>query len=506
MNTSATQSIAQKRSGTRTDFAYETDSDLDWMRDRFAGGATATAPNATWMGIDYGYDKSSRLTQMSATDSAIVGAMPVAGTNGTANNINQVASVAGRASLLTWSMAGNMESDGKGTSFTHDGLQHLTKATRTGLIMHYAYNSAGLRIESIKNPQTALDARDMPVGGDRTRYVLSGAEEVADLDGERNVIRRYIPGAAIDERVAQIETNGAISFMHNDKQNSVIAISDSAGNPVVRRGYGTYGETDPAQMVGTTTAGSSAHPFGYTGRRWDPDLGLYYYRARWYDPQLGTFLQTDPIGSLDYINLYAYVGLEPGNGADPSGETGIVTVDGRNNVHIRLEILFEGPGLTAERQSDFISRTETSWSGIFGKYTVSTTVVPTSTLTPSGNRVEFNASGFPTGPNGGHSYVESGFNMHLAIPDMATPKGEIAGTVADNLDVVVHEVGHLFGLSDTYNLPASSRDALMEGNVMDKGPISGIINERDITSIINSSNNDVTHCSAGQSSSAEGCR
>jgi RHS repeat-associated protein len=91
------------------------------------------------------------------------------------------------------------------------------------------------------------------------------------------------------------------------------------GSPVVRRGYGVYGETDPAQMVGTTSAGTSAHPFGYTGRRWDPDLGLYYYRARWYDPQLGTFLQTDPIGSLDYINLYAYVGLEPGNGTDPSG-------------------------------------------------------------------------------------------------------------------------------------------------------------------------------------------
>jgi RHS repeat-associated protein len=130
---------------------------------------------------------------------------------------------------------------------------------------------------------------------------------------------RFAPGAAIDERVAQVDANGAITFMHNDKQNSVIAISDAVGNPVQRRGYGTYGETDPAQMVGTTSAGTSAHPFGYTGRRWDPDLGLYYYRARWYDPSLGTFLETDPIGSLDYVNLYAYVGLEPGNGTDPSG-------------------------------------------------------------------------------------------------------------------------------------------------------------------------------------------
>jgi RHS repeat-associated protein len=172
-------------------------------------------------------------------------------------------------------------------------------------------------------------------------------------EGACNFIRYYILRAAIDGRVAQIDANGAVTFMHNDKQNSVIAISDTAGNPVVRRGYGTYGgeadqgevrgtstpPNDPAQMVGNASVGTSAppalrafsgskrfpepfcalrkpptKPFGYTGRRWDPDLGLYYYRARWYDPTLGTFLQTDPIGALDYIYLYSYVSAEPGNG------------------------------------------------------------------------------------------------------------------------------------------------------------------------------------------------
>jgi RHS repeat-associated protein len=161
-------------------------------------------------------------------------------------------------------------------------------------------------------------ASGMPIGGTCTPYMLSGTEEVADLDGDRNIIRRYIPGAAIDERVAQIDgSNGAVTFIHNDRQNSVIALSDAVGHPVQRRAYGVYGETATAQMEPATNG--AAHPFGYTGRRYDPDLGLYYYRARWYDPSLGTFLQTDPIGSLDYINLYAYVGLEPGNGVDPTG-------------------------------------------------------------------------------------------------------------------------------------------------------------------------------------------
>jgi RHS repeat-associated protein len=324
MSIPATQSIARKWSSTRTDYAYESDSDLDWMRDQFAGGAAATAPNATWMGVDYGYDKSGRMTLMSSTDNRIMGAIPAVDANGAANNINQVASVAGRAAM-TWSAAGNMATDGKGTTFTHDGRNMLMRAARAGLTMDYAYNTDGMRIESIKNA-TGTNSVGMPTGGTRTRYMLSGSEEVADLNADRSLIARYISGAAIDERVAQIDANGAITFMHNDKQNSVIAISDAVGNPVVRRGYGTYGETDPAQMVGTTSAGTSPHPFGYTGRRWDPDLGLYYYRARWYDPQLGTFLQTDPIGSLDYVNLYSYVGAEPGNATDPTGMTAVACI------------------------------------------------------------------------------------------------------------------------------------------------------------------------------------
>jgi RHS repeat-associated protein len=344
-----------RSNGTRTDYAYETDSDLDWMREQFAGGATANAPNATWMGIDYGYDKSGRQTLMASTDNRIMGAMPMVGTNSAANNLNQVANVAGRAPM-TWSDAGNMKTDGRGTTFTHDGRNRLIKAvTSNGTTLHYAYNSDGYRIESVKNP-SSISNIGMPVGGTRMRYVLSGSEEVADLDANKNALRYFIPGPAIDERVAQVDANGAVTFMHNDKQNSVIAISDAVGNPVVRRGYGTYGETDPAQMVGTTSAGTSPHPFGYTGRRWDPDLGLYYYRARWYDPTLGTFLQTDPIGSLDYINLYAYVGLEPGNATDPTGKICVGTLRD-NNTRCTVD-QWKGVPIAAARRAGSVTRSD----------------------------------------------------------------------------------------------------------------------------------------------------
>ena len=64
---------------------------------------------------------------------------------------------------------------------------------------------------------------------------------------------------------------------------------------------------------------SVGNPYLYTGREYDDETGLYYYRARYYHPQLGRFLQADPIGYNDEMNLYLYVSNNPIGSIDPFG-------------------------------------------------------------------------------------------------------------------------------------------------------------------------------------------
>jgi RHS repeat-associated protein len=54
------------------------------------------------------------------------------------------------------------------------------------------------------------------------------------------------------------------------------------------------------------------HPYGGTGREWDSETGLYYYRARYYDPKIGRFISKDPIGFAGGgVNLYRYLRNSP---------------------------------------------------------------------------------------------------------------------------------------------------------------------------------------------------
>jgi len=143
-----------------------------------------------------------------------------------------------------------------------------------------------------------------------TRYTYDGDDAVLDEKSDGTLIY-YGNGPGIDNKLWYMQGTSSPVFFLADHLGSTRALVSPTGSIIAETliDYDSFGK--PSISLPTR--------FQYAGREYDPDTQLYYYRARWYDPQARRFISEDPIGLQGGINLHAYVGNNPINFIDPKG-------------------------------------------------------------------------------------------------------------------------------------------------------------------------------------------
>ena len=184
---------------------------------------------------------------------------------------------------------------------TWDAKGRMATLTQGGSAEAYRYDTSNHRIGRSGGALGNLD------------YYLEG-EHLESVENSGVLQERYFRGASIDELVAgytmQNGTMTPVLFAH-DQVMSVVVQAPLGGGTQALRSFSAFG-------MSLTTVGAAITRMAYTGRE-DDGTGLYYYRARYYNPAVGQFASEDPKRFAAGANFLAYAGNNPVNANDPSG-------------------------------------------------------------------------------------------------------------------------------------------------------------------------------------------
>jgi YD repeat-containing protein len=177
----------------------------------------------------------------------------------------------GAGTTYTYDSNGNLTQRTQGTdtwTYSWNAENQLTKVEKNGAeVARFAYDAVGRRVEKVTSGLT-------------TSFTYDAEDILREVRGASTV--KHVHGPGIDAPLAAEDGSGALTYLHADALGSIVRRTSPAGVIVDEYGYDVWGSIDGELNEPT---------YSFTGREWDPEVGLYYYRARYYDPKS----EVDPV-------------------------------------------------------------------------------------------------------------------------------------------------------------------------------------------------------------------